>query len=217
MRVLAVTHGANVGAGVFGEAVRAGGHELDTWCVPLGGRTGAAADAVLVFGGAMHPDQDEQHAWLRDEHDSSAGTSSGHSASRRLPRRAADRQGGRARVRRARAPRSVGSPSSDSGGRPGARRRCHAASTRSSGTTTPTTLPAGGDELARSDVATQAFRLGCAIGIQFHAEVTAAQVESWLVEDPADVADPSSSGARPEHIGAGTTRPRALPPLLEAV
>ena len=46
-------------------------------------------------------------------------------------------------------------------------------------------LPAGAVELARSRVCTQAFRLGeSAWGVQFHPEVTAAQVEGWIAEDP---------------------------------
>ena len=69
MRVLAVTHGANVGPGVFGNAVADGGHELDTWYAPLGGSPRREADAVLVFGGAMHPDEDDRHPWLRREHE----------------------------------------------------------------------------------------------------------------------------------------------------
>jgi GMP synthase (glutamine-hydrolysing) len=45
-------------------------------------------------------------------------------------------------------------------------------------------VPAGGVELARNDVCTQAFRLGeCAWGVQFHPEVTLAQVETWMAED----------------------------------
>ena len=53
-------------------------------------------------------------------------------------------------------------------------------------------LPGGAVELARSAACTQAFRLGdSAWGIQFHAEVTLPQVESWLEhlderEEPAD-------------------------------
>jgi GMP synthase-like glutamine amidotransferase len=45
-------------------------------------------------------------------------------------------------------------------------------------------VPAGGVELARNDLCTQAFRLGdSAWGVQFHPEVTLAQVESWMQED----------------------------------
>ena len=47
-------------------------------------------------------------------------------------------------------------------------------------------VPAGAVELARSGVCTQAFRLGdAAWGIQFHAEVTRAQIARWLAVDPA--------------------------------
>ena len=50
-------------------------------------------------------------------------------------------------------------------------------------------LPDGAVELARSRVCLQAYRLGQAWGVQFHPEVRAEQVESWLAEDPDDVAD----------------------------
>ena len=53
-------------------------------------------------------------------------------------------------------------------------------------------LPEGAVELARSPVCTQAFRLGRAWGVQFHPEVRGDQVESWLAEDPDDVADPAA-------------------------
>ena len=53
-------------------------------------------------------------------------------------------------------------------------------------------LPQGAVELARSPVCTQAFRLGRAWGVQFHPEVRGDQVESWLAEDPDDVADPAA-------------------------
>ena len=44
-------------------------------------------------------------------------------------------------------------------------------------------VPAGAVELARSAACTQAFRLGDACwGVQFHPEVTAAQLESWIVD-----------------------------------
>ena len=49
-------------------------------------------------------------------------------------------------------------------------------------------IPAGAVELARSPVCTQAFRLGDrAWGIQFHAEVTGEQIESWADEDESEL------------------------------
>jgi GMP synthase (glutamine-hydrolysing) len=45
-------------------------------------------------------------------------------------------------------------------------------------------LPAGAVELARSKACTQAFRLGAnAWGVQFHPEVTLAQLEGWIADE----------------------------------
>ena len=70
MRILSVVHGGNVREGVFGEPVRERGHELVEWR-PASGELPRPLDdfdAVLVFGGAMHADQEDQHPWLREEH-----------------------------------------------------------------------------------------------------------------------------------------------------
>ena len=69
MRFLAVTHGANVGPGVFRDAIEEDGHSLDEWSM-LDGAAPADADGyagVIVFGGSMHVDQEQQHPWLREE------------------------------------------------------------------------------------------------------------------------------------------------------
>jgi GMP synthase-like glutamine amidotransferase len=42
------------------------------------------------------------------------------------------------------------------------------------------TVPPGAEELARSAVCPQAFRLGGSLGVQFHPEVDAAIVDAWL-------------------------------------
>ena len=58
-------------------------------------------------------------------------------------------------------------------------------------------VPAGAVELARSNACTQAFRLGDACwGVQFHPEVTDAQLEGWL----ADISDPAPD---PERAAGG--------------
>jgi GMP synthase-like glutamine amidotransferase len=70
VRVLAISHQRDAGPGVFAEAVRERGDELDGWLVPEGGAPPAdpaAYDAVMVFGGAMHADQEAQHPWLAAE------------------------------------------------------------------------------------------------------------------------------------------------------
>src|SRR6266516_1083521 len=70
MYVLAVIHGESVRPGVFGEAVAARGHHLEEWSLAWGTPSPRPLDAygaVLVFGGAMHADQDRHHPWLREE------------------------------------------------------------------------------------------------------------------------------------------------------
>ena len=76
-----------------------------------------------------------------------------------------------------------------------------------------TTPPPGATALAHSDICLQAYRAGdSAWGIQFHAEVSAADLERWTVnyeEDPDAVAiglDPEALGPRKRRrSGAGTT------------
>lgn len=193
MRVLAITHGPSVGPGVFADAVHAGGHELIEHQLPLEGVPQEAADAIVVLGGAMHPDEEDRHGWLRSELDFlreqlERGTPLlGVCLGSQLIARAAG-----ARVFRAREPEvgwlpvevtGVGAKDPVVGALP---ERFDAFQWHHY----THELPAGAVELARSPVCTQAFRLGNAWGLQFHPEVRAAQVESWLAEDPDDVADP---------------------------
>ena len=153
VRVLAITHGANVGPGVFGDAVSAAGHELDTWHVVLGGAPRRPADAVLVFGGAMHPDQDERHPWLRAEHEFLAERLEGGTPllgvclGAQLIAKAAG-----AEVRPAREPEVGWLPVERIADDPVLDVLPPAALTPSSGTTTPTPSLRKPSELARSDV-----------------------------------------------------------------
>src|SRR5207244_1485493 len=57
-------------AGRAAEVIRESGHRLDEWSLGWGKPLPQpldAYDAVFVFGGAMHADQDAHHPWLRDE------------------------------------------------------------------------------------------------------------------------------------------------------
>jgi GMP synthase-like glutamine amidotransferase len=66
MRTLAIVHQRDAGPGVFADAARARG-ELDVWHVAERATPPAdpgGYDAVLVFGGAMHVDQEDRHPWL---------------------------------------------------------------------------------------------------------------------------------------------------------
>jgi GMP synthase (glutamine-hydrolysing) len=188
VRVLSITHGPTVPGGVFDEETERAGHQLDRWSVPLGGapHEPGAYDAVMVFGGSMHPDQDEHFPWLEREADFLRGVLAedvpaiGVCLGAQLLARAAG-----AWVGPARSP-EIG---------------WHAFELTPAGKIDPVLgtlparveafqwhhytfeIPAGGTELAASDLCTQAFRLGNAWGIQFHAEVTKAMAESWIAED----------------------------------
>jgi GMP synthase-like glutamine amidotransferase len=72
MRVLSIVHepGATGGGGIFERAVPQRGHRLDRWVAAAGDAPPGDPsewDAIMVFGGAMHPDQDAEHPWLGDE------------------------------------------------------------------------------------------------------------------------------------------------------
>jgi GMP synthase (glutamine-hydrolysing) len=70
VRVLSVIHGTNARGGVFYDAIVDGGHRYDEWSLAWGTPPPLPIedyDAVIVFGGSMHADQDDRHPWLRDE------------------------------------------------------------------------------------------------------------------------------------------------------
>lgn len=191
MRVLALTHGPGVGPGVFADAVRAAGHELVEHELPVAGVPGDA-DAVVVLGGAMHPDEEDRHNWLRSElryleQQLERGTPLlGVCLGSQLIARAAG-----ARVFRADEPEVGWLPvqlNAAAGSDPVASSLPMAFEAFQWHHYTHD-LPEGAAELARSRVCTQAFRLGNAWGVQFHPEVRGEQVEAWLAEDPDDVPD----------------------------
>ena len=192
MRVLSVTHGPSVPGGVFEEVVEADGHVLERWVVPSGGAPDPAESygAVMIFGGSMHPDEDEQFGWLeREEAFLTEALAEnvpvvGVCLGAQMLARAAG-----AWVGPARAP-EIGwleVELTDAG-----------RTDPVLGVLPPRTeafqwhhytfgIPEGATELARSDACTQAFRLGNAYGIQFHAEATQEMIGAWTVEDPDDL------------------------------
>jgi GMP synthase (glutamine-hydrolysing) len=195
MRILSITHGRTVPGGVFDEVVEGAGHSLERWSVPHGAAPRAAReyDALMVFGGAMHPDQDEHFPWLEWEaeflHDALEQDvpAIGVCLGAQLLARAAGA--------------GVGPASAPEIGWFEVELTSEGRRDPVLGVLPPQTrafqwhhytfeTPAGGTELARSDVCTQAFRVGNALGVQFHAEVTEPMIEGWLAEDPDDVPDP---------------------------
>lgn len=70
MRVLSIVHHDLTDGGVFDDTAEQLGHTVERWLPPLD-RAAAHApeeyEAIMVFGGAMHPDQDGAHPWLAPE------------------------------------------------------------------------------------------------------------------------------------------------------
>lgn len=191
MRALAIVHQEDTGPGVFVGVMAARGVELETWRPAIE----PAPDlerygAVISLGGAMNADEDARHPWLRTEKDVLAAL-----LASRMPvlgvclgAQLLAAAGG-ASVRRAGEP-EIGwyevALTEEAGGDPvlgamPARFKAFEWHSYEAG------LPAGAVELARSAACSQAFRAGeRAWGIQFHAEVTAAIVDGWIVGYRAD-------------------------------
>ena len=190
MDVLSVIHGTDARAGLFAPVVDGAGHRLDEWSFVWGApppRPLDSYDALLVFGGAMHADQDAHHPWLHEEsmwlqQVIDRGTPVlGVCLGVQLLARAAG-----ARVGRMPDGPEIG---------------WHEVELTEAGKEDPVVgalpprfdalqwhhytyeLPAGAVELARSSACTQALRLGEACwGVQFHPEVTEAQLEGWIAD-----------------------------------
>jgi len=218
VKVLSVVHGPEARAELFEPVVRKGGHLLDEWSFSWGRKPPRpidSYDAYLVFGGAMHPDQEDLHTWIPEE---IAWLRSliedrrpvlGVCLGVQLLARAA---GGE--VRRLAEPEIgwIDVVLNDAGVADpvlGAMPRRFPGLVWHHYTYD---VPAGAAELARTARTTQAFRLGEACwGVQFHPEVTEMQLERWIAgfDDP----PPDPVGLReatPHRIGAWNRLGRVL-------
>ena len=198
VNVLAVLHGTDAPAGTFGDVLAERGHVLETWSAAPGTSTPRPVEeygCVFVFGGAMHPDEEDLHPWLREED----------VLIRSLLERGTPLLGvclgSQLIAKAAGAPvYRVGEPevgwcaveltaAADDdpllGRLPG---RFDAFQWHFYGHD----VPAGGSLLASSAVCTQAFRLGeAAWGVQFHPEVTLEIVADWVADAPEELPGPA--------------------------
>jgi GMP synthase (glutamine-hydrolysing) len=192
VHVLSVVHGHDARTELFAPVVRERGHALEEWSFAWHApppRPLDAYDAVLVFGGAMHADQDEWHPWLREE-----TLWLQQLLARRVPTLGICL--GVQLLARA-AGSWVGPLEEPEIG-------WYEVELTAEGAADPVLgsfprsfeafqwhhytygVPAGGVELARSRSCTQAFRLGDACwGVQFHPEVTELQLGGWI-DDPTE-------------------------------
>jgi GMP synthase (glutamine-hydrolysing) len=212
MRVLSVVHeGTSTGGGgLFEDLVERRGDRLDRWLTVNGCRGPDAPeryDAIMVFGGAMHPDQDAEHPWLLEEASFIRTALErevpllGVCLGSQLIARAAGAWVGRA-------------DTAEVGWFP--------VDVNDAGRTDPVLsvlpervdafewhyytfdLPAGAELLASSAGSKQAYRLGeRAWGIQFHAEVTRQMLDRWFVEGAEELPDPAEVRDRTEELLSG--------------
>jgi GMP synthase (glutamine-hydrolysing) len=223
MRALAIVHQPDAGPGVFGDAMRERGVELDEWMLSERGtgppREIAEYDAVLTFGGAMHADQEDRHPWLRFEKDFLAamlddgmpllavclGSQLLAEAAGGTARRASEPEIGWYEVEvtpEGREDPVIGPITPE-------------VTAPIRGPITPMFIafqwhsyeavpPEGATILARTPVCPQAFRIGeRAWGIQFHAEVTAADISKWIDDYRSDE-DAVRVGVDPEALRTET-------------
>jgi len=211
MRALAITHQRDAEPGVFAGAITAAGVELDVWRIAE--IAGAPAnpldyDGVLSFGGAMNVDQEERHPWLRREKELlrtllergtpllgvCLGAQLLSEAGGGMPRRASEPEIGwyEVEVTEAGAKDPVIGPLAE----------CFEAFEWHS---YECGLPPDALVLARTPVCAQAYRLGDrAWGIQFHAEVSAADAAHWIQEYHVDP-DAVRIGIDPAVLGPATS------------
>ena len=187
VRVLAIVHQSDAGPGVFSDAIRDVGAVLDTWPLttspeppddPLG------YDAVLTFGGAMHPDQVAAHPSLAQEK-----AVLGELLDRRVPllgvclgsELVAEAAGGQARRADTTEIGWYRVETTDEAFDDPLMAPLVPAFKALEWHSYETAVPPGAVPLARSAACLQAYRVGHdAWGIQFHAEVTLDDFESWL-------------------------------------
>ena len=194
MNVLAVVHGSNVPAGLFGDEARRRGHATDEWSLAWGTPPPHPVDdydAVMLFGGSMHADQDDRHPWLREEN--------------LFLQRLLDLRvpllgvclGAQLLAKAAHAPvRAMEEPEvgwievelGEEAREDPVFARLPARFPSFQWHYFEFGLPAGAVELGRSRCCVQAFRLGdTAWGMQFHPEVTREILESWIEDESAEL------------------------------
>jgi GMP synthase (glutamine-hydrolysing) len=198
MRALAIVHQPDAGPGVFADAFAERGAQLDSWEIGTGAQPPADPrdyDAVLTFGGAMDAHQEDEHAWLHFEKDVL-----GELLSHEVPLLAICLGSQLLADAVWATPRLASEPEIG----------WHEVEVTAAGAEDPllgplapgftafqwhsyeAPLPAGATPLATSPVCLQAYRIGdVAWGIQFHAEVSAADADHWIDDwesDPAAVA-----------------------------
>jgi GMP synthase (glutamine-hydrolysing) len=212
VRALAIVHETDTGPGVFAEVARARGVTLDRWLIARDARAPADPieyDAVMSFGGSQNADQVARHRWLETENavldrllerrvpllGVCLGAQLLAQAAGGVVRPAAQPEIGWREVRITEEARGDPLLGTLGPGFPALEWHSY-----------EFLLPAGSTPLARSDACLQACRIGeRAWGIQFHAEVTLADYESWIDQHRDDLGS-GPNGLSAERLRVQTRR-----------
>jgi GMP synthase-like glutamine amidotransferase len=210
VKLLSISHQADAGPGVFAEEIAARGHDLDSWLVPDRPEPPAdpgGFDAAMVFGGAMNVDEEDKHPWLRPEKEVIAsllesGTPLlGVCLGTQLLAEAAGGTAGRASEPEIGWRQVELTPEGAADPLLAPLAPAFEAFQWHSYEASP---PPEAVTLARSPVCPQAYRIGDrAWGIQFHAEVSAADAEHWIDDYRSDP-DAVRIGVDPDRLRAET-------------
>jgi len=200
MRVLSIVHepGSTGGGGLFEDLVEERGDRLERVVMVQKDLSAVDTperyDAIMVFGGAMHPDQDAEHPWLADE-----ATFIREAVAHEVPLFGVCL--GSQLIARAVGAKIGLAASAEVG--------WHAVHLTDAGRDDPVVgvlperldafqwhyygfeLPDGAELLADNDAARQAYRLGERTwGVQFHPEVTRHMLDYWFVAGENELPDP---------------------------
>jgi len=199
VRVLSIVHDPSSlgGGGLFEEIAARRGERLDRWVVPDDDHptlTPDAYDAIMVFGGVQHPNQDDEYRWIPREVGYIADALEagvpmiGVCLGSQLIARAAGAWVGPAQQAEVGwHPIELTEAAQDDpvmGALPARAQgfQWHYYTYE---------LPEGAVQLAASPACRQAYRVGeTTWGIQFHAEVTRQMLDSWLVEGEKELQKP---------------------------
>jgi GMP synthase (glutamine-hydrolysing) len=204
VKLLSISHQADAGPGVFAEEIAARGHSLDSWLIPEQPEPPAdpgGYDAAMVFGGSMNVDQEDEHTWLRPEKAVIASLIEGGTPllgvclGTQLVAEAAGGSAGRASEPEIGWCQVELTPEGAADPLLAPLAPAFEAFQWHSYEAAP---PPEAVTLARSPVCPQAYRIGDhAWGIQFHAEVSAADAEHWI-EDYRSDSDAVRTGVDPD-------------------
>jgi GMP synthase (glutamine-hydrolysing) len=210
VKLLSIAHQADAGPGVFAEEIAARGHDLDSWLVPDQPEPPADPgryDAAMVFGGAMNVDEEDKHPWLAPEKKVIASLLAsdtpllGVCLGTQLLAEAAGGMAGRASEPEIGWRQVELTPEGAADPLLAPLAPAFEAFQWHSYEAAP---PREAVTLARSPVCPQAYRIGDrAWGIQFHAEVSAADAERWIDDYRGDP-DAVRIGVDPDALRAET-------------